>query len=51
MFSKKANIVIADLNEETSSKLLANLNGPGKSNRAIFVKTDVSDPDAVQNLA
>ncbi len=50
LFSKKANIVIADLNEETSSKLLADLNGADKSNHAIFVKTDVSDPNAVQNL-
>ena len=50
LFSRKANIVIADLNEGTSSRLLADLNGAKKSNRAIFVKTDVSDPDAVQNL-
>ena len=50
LFARKANIVIADLNEETSKKLLDELNSPCKQNKAIFVRTDVSDPLAVQNL-
>jgi len=50
LFSRGANLVIADLNEETSSKLVEDLNDPANLNRAIFVKTDVSEPEAVQSL-
>ena len=50
LFSHQANLVIADLNEETSNKLVDELNQPTHPNRAIFVKTDVSDPESVQNL-
>jgi NAD(P)-dependent dehydrogenase (short-subunit alcohol dehydrogenase family)/rhamnose utilization protein RhaD (predicted bifunctional aldolase and dehydrogenase) len=50
LFAGETNIVIADLNEDTSNKLLMELNHPSKPNKAIFVKTDVSDPDSVKNL-
>jgi len=50
LFSRGANLVIADLNEDTSLKLMGELNHPDNSNKAIFIKTDVSDPESVENL-
>ena len=50
LFSRGANIVIADLNEETGSKLADELNRPLVCNKALFVKTDVSDPGSVGRL-
>jgi len=50
MFSKNANIVVADLNEEKGKKLADTLNNLNQKNTALFVKTDVSDPESVKNL-
>lgn len=50
LFSRGANLVIADLNEATSIKLVKELNHHTNSNKAIFVKVDVSDPESVENL-
>ncbi|MDD4644908.1 MAG: SDR family NAD(P)-dependent oxidoreductase, partial [Bacteroidales bacterium] len=50
LFHEGANVVIADLNEAKGHALAENLNSMAKNSRAIFVKTDVSDPRSVQNL-
>lgn len=50
LFHEGANIVIADLNEEAGKELEAELNSSGKANKALFVRTDVSKPESVQNL-
>jgi len=50
LFSLNMNVVIADLNEE-SGQSYANLLSAGKTrNKAIFVKTDVSDASSVKDL-
>ncbi len=50
LFEEGANIVVADLNEEVGNEMIGKLNGKKYSNRALFVKTDVSNPDSVENL-
>ncbi|MFN8254361.1 MAG: SDR family NAD(P)-dependent oxidoreductase [Bacteroidales bacterium] len=50
LFNSGANIVVADLNEAKGKDFAGNLNNSGKNNRAIFVKTDVSSDESVQNL-
>jgi NAD(P)-dependent dehydrogenase (short-subunit alcohol dehydrogenase family)/rhamnose utilization protein RhaD (predicted bifunctional aldolase and dehydrogenase) len=50
LYALKANLVIADLNEETGFGFVSGLNKPKSPNRAIFVKTDVSDPESVKEL-
>ncbi len=45
-----ANIVVADLNEAVGQETVARFNGMCKSNRAIFVKTNVSDIPSIENL-
>ncbi len=50
LFSENANVVIADLNEAKGNEMVAELNKNAKKNHAIFVKTDVSNPDSVKNL-
>ncbi|MBN2214783.1 MAG: SDR family NAD(P)-dependent oxidoreductase [Bacteroidales bacterium] len=50
LFEKKANVVIADLNEEKGTALAEMLNAIGLKSKAIFIKTDVTDPESVQNL-
>lgn len=47
---KGANIVVADLNEEVGIKTVDHLNTLAKNNCAIFVKTDVSDINSINNL-
>jgi rhamnose utilization protein RhaD (predicted bifunctional aldolase and dehydrogenase)/NAD(P)-dependent dehydrogenase (short-subunit alcohol dehydrogenase family) len=44
------NIVIADLNEEAGTSFAARLNSLKKASRAVFVKTDVSDPESVKEM-
>jgi NAD(P)-dependent dehydrogenase (short-subunit alcohol dehydrogenase family)/rhamnose utilization protein RhaD (predicted bifunctional aldolase and dehydrogenase) len=44
------NVVVADLNEETGNAFVAKLNDGKSSSKAIFVKTDVSDPVSVKSL-
>ena len=46
----KVNLVIADLNEETGLGFVAGLNKHKSSSHAMFIKTDVSDPESVKNL-
>ncbi|MDD4535941.1 MAG: SDR family NAD(P)-dependent oxidoreductase [Petrimonas sp.] len=45
-----ANIVVADLNEEAGRNTVGKFNGLAKSNRAIFVKTNVSEISSLDNL-
>jgi NAD(P)-dependent dehydrogenase (short-subunit alcohol dehydrogenase family) len=50
LYSLNLNIVIADLNEDSGNTFTSRLTSEKRSNRAIFVKTDVSDPVSVKNL-
>ena len=50
LIAQGANIVVADLNETVGTQTVANLNALAKSNRAIFVKTNVADLDSLRNL-
>ena len=50
LIQQGANIVVADLNEVTGAKTVENLNSIAKSNRAIFVKTNVADTASLREL-
>ena len=50
LFEEGANIVVADLNDEVGKEMIGKLNSKGYSNKALFVKADVSNPDSVENL-
>lgn len=45
-----ANIVVADLNETVGMATVGNFNKIAKSNRAIFVKTNVAEVQSIENL-
>lgn len=47
---KGANVVIADLKEEPGLELKEKVTLPGRKNKALFVKTDVTNPDSIQNM-
>jgi NAD(P)-dependent dehydrogenase (short-subunit alcohol dehydrogenase family)/rhamnose utilization protein RhaD (predicted bifunctional aldolase and dehydrogenase) len=46
----KINVVIADLNEEAGQVLASSLNKAKSPNRALFIRTDVSDANSVKEL-
>jgi rhamnose utilization protein RhaD (predicted bifunctional aldolase and dehydrogenase)/NAD(P)-dependent dehydrogenase (short-subunit alcohol dehydrogenase family) len=50
LFSLNMNVVIADLNEETGQTYANLLSSRKTRNKAIFVKTDVSDASSVKDL-
>jgi rhamnose utilization protein RhaD (predicted bifunctional aldolase and dehydrogenase)/NAD(P)-dependent dehydrogenase (short-subunit alcohol dehydrogenase family) len=50
LIKEGANIVIADLNEEKGNETADDLIHLAKSNTVLFVKTDVSDIDSLENL-
>ena len=50
LIKEGANIVVADLNEETGVKTAEAFNALCKNNRAIFVKTNVADLESLNNL-
>lgn len=50
LMAQGANIVVADLNEAVGEQTAANLNALAKSNRAIFVKTNVADTVSLASL-
>ena len=50
LINQGANIVVADLNQSVGEQTVANLNAMAKGNRAIFVRTDVSDVESLNNL-
>ena len=45
-----ANVVVAGLNEAKGNAVVTSLNAGTKENRAVFVKTDVSDSSSIKNL-
>lgn len=50
LITEGANIVVADLNETVGQETATRLNGMAKSNRAIFVKTNVADTTSLRQL-
>ncbi len=49
-YYRKVNVVVADINEDAGSAFVSQLNGQNQQNRAVFVKTDVSDPASVREM-
>lgn len=50
LYSMTVNVVVADINEETGCTFVTKINNPESTNRAFFVRTDVSDPESVKEL-
>ncbi len=50
LLQEGANIVVADLNEEVGKSTVAQFNSIAEDNKAIFVKTNVSDIDSIKNM-
>jgi 2-hydroxycyclohexanecarboxyl-CoA dehydrogenase len=50
-FEEGANVVIADIDETQAARVVSDLQAKGRSNSAIFVKTDVGKQDQVENMA
>ncbi len=50
LFAHRMNIIIADLNEDRGNALVDRLTSQKAVNKAVFVKTDVSDPVSVKDL-
>jgi NAD(P)-dependent dehydrogenase (short-subunit alcohol dehydrogenase family)/rhamnose utilization protein RhaD (predicted bifunctional aldolase and dehydrogenase) len=50
LHSLNLNVVIADLNEEAGNAFVSRLNSVKRPSRAVFVKTDVSDPASVKEM-
>ncbi len=50
LFALKMNVVLADLNEDAGQSLAVKLSASGSANKAIFIKTDVSDAASVKEL-
>jgi len=50
MFDEKANLVVADMNEEKGQKMVDDLNARRKNNKAVFVSVNVADDDSVKAM-
>jgi rhamnose utilization protein RhaD (predicted bifunctional aldolase and dehydrogenase)/NAD(P)-dependent dehydrogenase (short-subunit alcohol dehydrogenase family) len=50
LFEEGANVVIADINEEAGKEFKETLEELKRKNQALFVKTDVSDSNSLQEL-
>ena len=50
LFEMKVNVVVSDINSESGVAFTSSLNMPKSPNKAVFVKTDVSDADSVREL-
>lgn len=50
LLQEGANIVVADLNEEIGEATAARFNTMAKSNRAVFIKTNVAELSSIENL-
>ncbi len=50
LYLKNMNVVVADLNEETGKAFVLKLESYKSSGRALFIKTDVSEPVSVKKL-
>ncbi len=50
LFRLNMNVIVADVNEEAGQKFIKDLSNGKHTNKAMFVKTDVSDPLSVKEL-
>ena len=50
MAAMNANVVIADMNETEGQKMANRFNESDRKNRAVFIRTDVSDAESVKQL-
>lgn len=50
LHSVNINVVVADINEERGEEFVAKLSAQKSSGKAVFIKTDVSDPVSVKDL-
>lgn len=50
LFAEGANVVIADLNQEKGQGKADRLNSSEKKNRALFIQTDVSSAESVEDM-
>jgi len=50
LFNQGVNLVIADIKEEQGQRIIEELNNKGLKNRALFIKTDISEDESVKNL-
>ncbi len=50
LFQKGATIVIADINESIGKQMEETLNKQGLENKALFIMTDVSNPESVDEM-
>ncbi|MFN8239209.1 MAG: SDR family NAD(P)-dependent oxidoreductase [Bacteroidales bacterium] len=50
LYAKKVNVIVADINEESGNKFVTSITRPKAPNRAIFARTDVSDPESVKEM-
>ncbi len=50
LYAQGANVIIADLNEETGEKMATALNVSHQTNQAYFVKVNVADPSSVEEM-
>jgi len=49
-FTEGANVIIADIQENKGNETTEKLNNESLKNKALFVKTDVTSPDSLENL-
>jgi rhamnose utilization protein RhaD (predicted bifunctional aldolase and dehydrogenase)/NAD(P)-dependent dehydrogenase (short-subunit alcohol dehydrogenase family) len=50
LYRKKLNVVVADLNEDAGTKMVSTLNSEKTTSKALFFRSDVSDPESVKKL-
>jgi NAD(P)-dependent dehydrogenase (short-subunit alcohol dehydrogenase family)/rhamnose utilization protein RhaD (predicted bifunctional aldolase and dehydrogenase) len=50
LYALKMNVIVADINEETGKSFAARLSSAKTKNRAVFIRTDVSDAASVKEL-
>jgi len=50
LYAQGANVVVADLNEEVGTKMVATLNSKKQTNQAFFVKANVVSPESVEEM-
>lgn len=50
LFLMGAHVVVADMNQEAGARMAEQLNGMGRSNKALFVAVDVSEAASVEKL-
>lgn len=50
LYDLRMNIIVADVNEETGKSFMAKLAAKASSNKAVFVRTDVSEAESVKQM-